>query len=149
MEKKRTYFPRTTAQQRRLLFEVWEAGGSVAEACNQAHVCERTFFKWKPRFEAGGYAALEEFRSHAPKNPPRKAQEVEEKVMAMRRQHTDWGKKRIADELAKGNNWVPLVSPNTVKRILEDAGLWPEPEATAKKGALNQPCVPPQHRAKP
>jgi hypothetical protein len=52
----------------------------------------------------------------------------------MRRQRPDWGKRRIADELAKGNNWVPLVSPNTVKRILQDAGLWPEAETTAKKG---------------
>jgi transposase len=135
MDKKRTYFPRTTAQQRRLLFEVWEATGSVAEACRQAHVCQRTFYKWKSRFEAGGYAALEEFQSRAPKTVHWKPKEVEEKVIAMRRQHPDWGKKRIADELAKGNNWVPLVSPNTVKRILKDADLWPKPEARAKKGA--------------
>ena len=52
----------------------------------------------------------------------------------MRREHPDWGKRRIADELAKGNNWVPLVSPNTVKRILQDAGLWPQAESGAKKG---------------
>ena len=149
MEKKRPYFPRTTAQQRRLLFEVWEAGGSVAEACDQAHVCERTFFKWKPCFEAGGYAALEKFLSHAPQNPRRKPKEVADKVIALRRQHPDWGKKRIADALAKGNNWVPLVSPNTVKRILKDAGLWPEPEATAKKGALNRQSGLPKHRGKP
>jgi transposase len=137
MDEKRTYFPRTTAQQRRLLFEVWEATGSVDEACQRAHVCERTFYNWKPRFEAGGYAALEAFESHAPKNPHRKPKEVEEQVIAMREQHPEWGKKRIADELAKGNNWVAIVSPNTVKRILEDAGLWREPEATAKKGGLN------------
>ena len=149
MDKKRTYFPRTTAQQRRLLFEVWEATGSVAEACRQAHVCERTFFKWKPRFEAGGYAALEEFQSHAPKNPYRKPKEVEEKVSAMRRQNPDWGKKRIADELAKGNSWVPLVSPNTVKRILKDAGLWLEPEAREKRGAPNRLSGPPKNQAKP
>jgi len=149
MDKKRTYFPRTTAQQRRLLFEVWEATGSVAEACRQAHVCERTFFKWKPRFEAGGYAALEEFQSRAPKEPYRKPKEVEEAVMAMRRQHPDWGKRRIADELAKGNNWVPLASPNTVKRILKDAGLWPQPEATAKKGAPNPASEPQKNRDRP
>jgi transposase len=137
MDKKRTYFPRTTAQQRRLLFEVWEATGSVAEACRQAHVCERTFYKWKPRFEAGGYAALEQFQSRAPKTVHWKPKEVEEQVIVMRRQHPDWGKKRIADELAKGNNWVPLVSPNTIKRILKDADLWPELEAKAKKGVLH------------
>ena len=149
MDKKRTHFRRTTAQQRRLLFEVWEETGNVAEACRRAHVCERTFFNWKPRFEAGGYAALEEFQSHAPKNPNRKSKEVEEKVIAQRRQQPDWGKKRIADELAKGNNWVPLVSPNTVKRILKDADLWPEPEATVKKGAPKQLSVQPKNRDRP
>ena len=55
-------------------------------------------------------------------------------MIALRRQSPAWGKRRIADELAKGNNWVPLVSPNTVKRILQDAGLWPEAETTVKKG---------------
>ena len=149
MDKKRTHFRRTTAQQRRLLFEVWEATGNVAESCRRAHVCERTFFNWKPRFEAGGYAALEEFESHAPKNPSRKSKEVEEKVIAQRRQHPDWGKKRIADELAKGNNWVPLVSPNTVKRILKDADLWPKPEASVKKGAPKQLSVQRKNRDRP
>jgi len=149
MNTKRTYFPRTTAQQRRLLFEVWEASGSVAEACRQAHVCERTFFKWKPRFEAEGYAALEAFHSHAPKNPHCKSQEVRAEIIALRRQHPEWGKKRIADELAKGNHWVALASPNTVKRILQDAGLWPEPEATVKKGALQPLSAWPKQRDKP
>jgi transposase len=149
MDKKRTYFPRTTAQQRRLLFEVWEATGSVAEACRQARVCERTFFKWKPRFEAGGYAALEAFQSHAPHHPRRVPQAVADEVIGMRRQHPDWGKKRIADELAKGNNWVPLASPNTVKRILEDAGLWPQPEVGAKKGASKPRSGRPKSRARP
>lgn len=141
MDKKRTYFPRTTAQQRRLLFEEWEATGDVAAACARAHVCARTFYNWKPRFEAGGYAALEKFDSSAPKNPSQKPPPVEEKVLALRREHPDWGKKRIADEVAKGNNWVPLVSPNTVKRILQDAGLWPTPEDPAKKGASPRGAV--------
>lgn len=138
MKKKRIHFPRTTAQQRRLLFEVWEATGDIREACRQAHVSERTFYNWKPRYEAGGYEALETFQSHAPKNPHRTPRKVEDQVIEMRRQNQEWGKRRIADELAKGNNWVPLVSPNTVRRILRDADLWPEPEETAKKGDHNR-----------
>ncbi len=92
---------------------------------------------------------MEKFRSHAPKHPRRKPKEVEDKVITMRRQHPGWGKKRIADELAKGNNWVPLASPNTVKRILKDAGLWPEPEARVKKGAPNPLSVPQKRRGRP
>ena len=44
-------------------------------------------------------------------------------MIALRREHAEWGKGRIADELAKDNNWEPRISPNKVKRILRDAGL--------------------------
>jgi hypothetical protein len=43
------------------------------------------------------------------------------------------GKRRISDELAKANNWVPVVSPNTIRSILEEAGLWKPDEAEQKK----------------
>ncbi len=133
MEKKRTYFSPTTRQQRHLLFTTWEETGSVTEACAKAHVSRQTFYNWKPRFEEGGYEALNECRSHAPKNPNRIGAEVEEQVIEMRRERAKWGKQRIADELAKGNSWVPVVSANTVKRILLDAGLWPQRVSQEKK----------------
>ena len=129
MTTKRTYYRETTPQQRKLLFETWEATGNVTTACRKAHVGRGTFYYWKPRFDERGYAGLEAFASRAPKEPSRTAAEIEEKVIAARRAHPEWGKQRIANELAKGNNWVPLVSPNTVRRILEDAGLWRTVEA--------------------
>ena len=135
MSPRRTYFPLTTAQQRKLLFEIWEATGNVTEACQKAHVGRATFYYWKPRFEAGGYAALESYEKRgAPKGSGQTEPEIEEKVIKMRRQNEDWGKHRITDELAKANSWVPVVSPNTVRRILEDAELW-RPEEKKKKRA--------------
>ena len=126
------HFPLTTPSQRRLLFETWELTGNVTEACRKAHVGRGTFDYWKPRFQNGGYPALEAFANRAPLNPRRIPTEVETQVIAMRQAYRQWGKRRIADELAKGNNWVALVSPNTVRRILTVAGLWPQ--APAKKG---------------
>jgi transposase len=149
MNKKRTYFPRTTAQQRRLLFEVWEETGNRDEACRRAHVSVGTFYVWKPRFEAGGYEALETVQSRAPKVHYQTPAEIEAKVVAMRKEHSDWGKRRITDELAKGNNWVLLVSPNTVKRILKDAGLWPQAEGGAKKGDPKARSAQPKRPARP
>lgn len=134
MTDERTYFPLTTASQRRLLFQTWEATGDVAVACQRAHVGRRTFYYWKPRFITGGYDALERFASRAPKHPSRVAAEIERQVIALHQQHPEWGKQRLADELAKAHGWVPLVSPNTVKRILRDAGLWVEPRPAAKRG---------------
>lgn len=135
MASKRIHFPTTTAQQRKLLFETWETSGSVSEACRKAHVGRGTFYYWKPRFEEQGYAGLETLANRAPKKPAQTEPAIEQKVIGLRRERPDWGKKRIANELAKGNNWVPLVSPNTVKRILQKAGLWKAVQAEAKKKA--------------
>jgi len=128
------HFPRTTADQRKFLFETWEASHDVTVSCRRAHVARGTFYYWQPRFETGGYAALEHCQSHAAKAPARTAPDLEHRVIDLRRQNPRWGKRRIADELAKANRWEPLLSPNTVKRILIDAGLWTPLLATAKKG---------------
>jgi len=131
MSTKRIHFPLTTAPQRKLLFETWEATGDVYAASRKSHTGIGTFYYWKPRFDAEGYTGLEEFASRAPKTPQRTLPEVANQVTAMRREHPKWGKQRIADELAKDNNWEPVVCPNTVKRILQDAGLWETPESGA------------------
>jgi len=95
----------------------------VSEACRKAHVGRTTFYYWKERFDDQGYAGLEEFASRAPKKTSRTSPEIEEKAIALRVAHPDWGRRRIADELAKANNWVPLISSSTVKRILKETGL--------------------------
>lgn len=133
MSTKRTYFRRTTPDQRRLLFETWQATGNVSQSCKVAHVCRQTFYDWLPRFVADGYAGLLEFASSAPKEPHRIDPSIEPRVNALRQQNPSWGKRRIADELSRANQWVPLVTPNTVRRILEDAGLWPASESLGKK----------------
>jgi len=135
MEKKRTYFPPTTTQQRYLLFKTWEESGNVTQACAKAGVCRQTFYTWKPRFEEAGYAGLDEAQSHAPKNPNRIDKRVAEQVIRLRSEQPDWGKHRIADELSKRNSWVAVVSPNTVRRILQDAGLWSSADRPAKKNS--------------
>jgi transposase len=126
MSPRHTYFRFTTAQQRKLLFETWESTGSVEEACRKARVSLRLFYYWKPRFEEKGYAGLEEFESRVAHKLNRKAEEIAQQVIKLRREHPDWGKARITHEMAKANNWVPLISPNTVKRILQEAQLWSE-----------------------
>jgi transposase len=139
MSQKRTYFPPTTPQQRKLLFENWEATGNVAEACRKAHVGRATFYYWKPRFVAEGYAGLERYQRKGPeKGSVGTPAKVRQKVIEMRRLYPEWGKHRISDEMTKANNWVPLVSPNTVGRILAEAGLWKPDEKEQKKTPSNR-----------
>jgi transposase len=138
MKEKRIAYPRTTASQRKKLFEVWEETEDVETACREARVSERTFYNWKPRFEKGGYEALEKFEPAGPTPGSRTPKNVQRKVVELKKAHSKWGRRRIADEIAKENNWVPLVSPSSVKRILEQAGLLPEPEEAKKKRELKQ-----------
>jgi transposase len=98
-----------------------------------------TFYYWKSRFDTDGYAGLEHCRKDGvPKGTGKVAKKVEDGVLALRRAHADWGKERIADEIAKANNWVPLVSPNTVRRILMDAGMWTPEKGKEKKTPFKQ-----------
>jgi transposase len=134
MNQKHTYYGYTTPQQRKLLFETWEATGSVTQACVRAKVSRGTFYYWKARFDQHGYAGLEEFESHIAHKLNYKEAAIEQQVIEMRKANPDWGKARIAHEMAKTNNWVALVSPNTVKRILQDEGVWPESGSGKKRG---------------
>src|SRR6266567_2118765 len=68
--RKRPFFRPTTADQRRVLFEVYEQTESPRKACAAAHVGFATFYHWRPRFLAGGYGALAEPYSHAPHTFP-------------------------------------------------------------------------------
>ncbi len=130
----RVYFRPTTASQRHLLIRVWQDTGDPLRAAQAAHVCLRTFYYWKRRFVAGGLTALDHCAPRGPKQPYRIAPAIEQEVCALRRAQPTWGKLRIAQELAKAHDWQPVVAPNTVRRILQDAALWPAPPEAAKKG---------------
>lgn len=133
MSEKRTYYGYSTAQQRKLLFETWEATGSVTKACQKARVSRGLFYYWKKRFREKGYAGLEAFESRVAHQLNRKGETLEAQVVKLHSEHPDWGKARIAQELAKANNWVPVAGPNTVRRMLQRKGLWPERPAGEKR----------------
>lgn len=133
MSPKHTYFGFSTAQQRKLLFETWEETGSVTQACQKARVSRGLYYYWKRRFDAEGYAGLEAFESRVAHKLNYKDEAIAQRVIDLRKQHPNWGKTRISQEMAKANNWVPIVSPNTVKRMLQDAELWPESGSGGKR----------------
>ena len=126
----------TTAEQRKLLFESWEKSKNVSASCVIANVGRTTFYKWKPRFIEKGYAGLENCeQSGVAKGTGRVTADIENKVVELHRANASWGKRRLADEMTKANNWVPLVSLNCVRRILMEAGMWKPDEKRVKKGS--------------
>jgi len=133
-EDKQPYYRPTTVDQRKLLFKVYEQTGSPRKAYTAAHVGRATFYYWRPRFEKGGYAALEQVGSHAPHTFPNQLPaSVREEVIIAKGEHPEWGRRRIADELRKAHEWQPVISASEVRRTLIDAGLWPQLSKPAKK----------------
>jgi transposase len=122
---KQSYFRPTTADQRRRLFEVYERTDSPRRACAAAHVGIATLYYWRPRFLAGGYAALVEPASHARHTfANRLSATIVADVVTAKHDHPDWGRRRIADELRKSHDWQAVVSASEVRRILVRAGVW-------------------------
>jgi len=148
MSKQRIYYPHTTYSQRRLLFQIWEETQNTLQACRESRTSLSTFYYWKERFEKGGYEALKECEKPGPEKGIRVAQEIQEKVVKMKKERPEWGKRRIADELSKENSWVPVISPNAVRRILVENGLWPEQEEAGQKNSSGQPAARHPNRGK-
>ncbi|MCB0091831.1 MAG: helix-turn-helix domain containing protein [Caldilineaceae bacterium] len=122
-KKKRSYFPPTSVEQRRLLFETWQKTGNIQEACRIAGVSRTTFYHWRERFLEGGFGALEKPRSNAPHRPRRVAEHIVKMVLEIRRQHSNWGKLRISKEVNRQLG-PKSISPNSVMRILMRENLW-------------------------
>src|SRR5262245_54838076 len=142
---KRPYFRPTTPAQRRLLFETYEATDDVAQACAKAHVGRGTFYYWRPRFEAGGYEALEQERSRAPHRTriPPIAPEIVQEVIAYRQAHPEAGYRTVAQRIRQAHDWEPVIGASKVRLILIEAGLvkpaQPEPKAEPEPTVVHAP----------
>ncbi|MEZ4706744.1 MAG: helix-turn-helix domain-containing protein [Caldilineaceae bacterium] len=116
----------TSFEQRKLLFETWQKTHSVTRACQQVGVSRGTFYHWKKRFDQGGFKALAHFETTAPQKPHRTPARVVEQVTYLKEKYPKWGKSQIARFVNECKIYPDSVSPNTVKRILVEAGLWTE-----------------------
>lgn len=129
---KKIYFGDTTFPQRKYLFELVKESGNIAKACRIAKVSRGTYYNWKERYEKDGIEGLREPKSCAPHNPHKVNPEIEKRIVELKREHSNWGKKTIAQVIWKEHNWEKVVAIETVKNILERHGLW-NPEKKKKR----------------
>ena len=96
---------------------------SVAELSRCYGVSRKTAYKWIDRYEAEGFAGLEE-RSHAPHVcPHRVGERITQQVLAVRVAHPSWGPKKIRawlDERKPARHWPAL---STIGELIDAAGL--------------------------
>ena len=87
---------------------------SVAQLCRQAHISRKTGFKWLRRFRASGGPGLRD-RSRRPKHSPRRtARRWLAAIRVLRRQHSNWGGKKIYARLRQKHPRARLPKPRTI-----------------------------------
>ena len=109
--------------------------GEVSAFCREHRISRQTFYKWKRRAEAGGRAGLEELSRRPSRSPSRTSDELEERIVRLRKELDDvgWdhGPWSIRQLLAREVAMVP--SESTIWRILVRRGLIvPEPRKRPK-----------------
>lgn len=138
MQKRGVYYGETTYSQRKYLFELVEELENVSKACRRAKVSRGTYYNWRERYKDNGILGLSETKSHAPHNRHTVDPLIEERIVNLKREHPNWGKKRIAQWIWKENNWVPNVAISTVKNVLSRHGMWKEDTNKRKEKKKNK-----------
>jgi transposase len=117
------YGPLTLAQRLTLVTAYQANGGNMAAAMRVAGIASRrTAYRWWRRFEHAGAAGLQS-RPRSRCMPGYVRKEIAERVCRLRQIHQTWGRRRIAQTLAKEHGAV-VVSPGGVEAALRRAGLW-------------------------
>lgn len=110
-------------QQKKALIAVYQQTGNMTQAMREAGIASpRTAYLWWHRFCEAGEEALQP-RSHARKTQNRLPETLVEEICEVRSQQPNWGRRRIADELARRHG-QQVVSPASVEVILRRANLW-------------------------
>ena len=96
---------------------VWLAGqegANVAELCRRFGISRKTGYKWMERFTEEGVMGLADRSRRPRRSPDRTEPAVEQKVVALRRDHPAWGGRKLRRRLQDlGHADVPAASTIT------------------------------------
>ena len=110
------------SERREFVMLAVQEGANKRALCRRWQVGPRIGYKWLRRFEAGGETALAD-RSRRPlTSPGRTAAEIEEKVVALRREHPCWGGRKLRQRLLDLDE-PKVPSASTITAILRRHGL--------------------------
>ena len=90
---------RRRAESKVLLLELAQRLGSVSTACKIMDYSRDSFYRFRKLYESGGPAALEAASRRRPILKNRVAPEVEAAVLALSKEHPEWGQARVAKSL--------------------------------------------------
>ena len=127
---RRVNFSVTTYEQRVRLFTIWTVTGNTVTACRQTGISRGTFYYWKERFLAEGYAGLQNKtprpprRCHTPVNLQENPPAVHAEIIAVKKQFPQWNNARIAVAVQEVFPAHDEINPSLVRNVLLQAGFW-------------------------
>jgi len=84
------------ARERLAWMDCYRECGNVSLVCRKYGIGRKTFYRWRKRYDPWDLKSLESF-SRKPRHSPRKTPwNVEQLVLAVKREHPRWGKEKIA-----------------------------------------------------
>lgn len=104
-----------TARVRLAWMDAYRKCGAAAKVCRHFSIPLRTFWRWRKRYDPFDLATLECRKRGPRKAPCRTSWDVERRVLALKREHPQWGREKLALLLAREG--VTLAS-RTCGRIL-------------------------------
>jgi len=94
--------------------------------CDHFGISRSTGYKYVKRFEESGMDGLEP-RSRAPHHTPSKIpEEIEKRIIEIRKEHHTWGAKKLRWRLEKDGIYSRIPANSTITNILKRNGLIPE-----------------------
>jgi len=109
---------------------------SMTELCREFEISRETGYTWLRRYQSGGASQVAD-RSRRPQRSPRRVSaDMEEAVVALRRQWPDWGAAKLHRKLAEARPECAGMAIRTVHRILERHHLIQEEDR--RQAAVNR-----------
>lgn len=97
-------------------------GVNVRELCQRFKISRETGYKWLKRYASAGEQGLVEQSRRPLQSPRQSSSELEQEVLALRRQHPCWGGRKLR-RLLEQSGRVPVPSASTITEILRRHGL--------------------------
>lgn len=96
---------------------------SMRALCARFGISEKTGYKWRARFLAGGPTALAD-QSHAPHVPAHRVPPaIRDAIVALREAHPTWGARKLRVVLCTQHPTTVWPAPSTITTLLGQAGL--------------------------
>lgn len=126
-------------QRSRFVLEYESGEWTMAELCRDYGVSRETGYKWVARYQAGGIRSLEDLRRAPKRHPNQTPAEVEQYILAERREHPHWGARKLRAYLEARQSERSWPAASTIGDLLKREGLVAPRRKRGKTPPYTQP----------